>query len=73
MARNIPVSGAGSKAGEISVFPDVEAFYNHNPGIYIAFEVKSSKGSTIYLDRPSQIRKLFDSMNALALYKKRYA
>lgn len=72
-ARNIPVSGAGSKAGEISVFPDVEAFYNREPGIYIAFEVKSSKGPVIYLDRPNQILKLFGSMNTLALYRKRYA
>lgn len=85
-ARMTPASGAGP-ISEVNVYPDLEAF-NNALGIYIAFEVKSTKGDRVYvrnklrrrkdgtLPNPKelvQVRKLFESMNVVGCYPRRWA
>lgn len=70
-ARPIPSSGAG-KISRLNVFPDLEAT-NDELGIYMAVEVKSSRRNFIYVERPTQILKLFQTMNLFGRYPKRFA
>jgi len=69
--RMIPSSGSGGLS-DINVFPDLEAI-NTKKGIYIAFEVKSSSKDKIYVNRPLQIMKLFESMNVMEIFSRRWA
>jgi Holliday junction resolvase len=85
-ARMTPASGAGP-ISEVNVYPDLEAF-NNALGIYIAFEVKSTKGDRVYVRNKLrrrkdgtlphyselvQVRKLFESMNVVGCYPRRWA
>jgi len=71
-----------------NVFPDIEAF-NNVLGIYLAGEIKTTKSNRIYVRNKLrrrkdgslppipkelvQVRKLFESMNVVANYPRRYA
>jgi len=71
MSRSIPSSGAG-QASALNIFADAEATFEPD-GIYLAAEVKSSIRGVVYLERPVQIYKLFQSLNIFRRYPKRYA
>jgi len=73
---------------DTNVFPDIEAF-NNRLGIYLAGEIKTTKYNRIYVRNKLrrrkdgtlppipielvQVRKLFESMNVVANYPRRFA